>query len=377
MKKPKLFWSLLINGLLLSFLFTLGASACGPQEAADSSMGEVQIEEIADGLDHPWGIAFLPDDRLLVTERSGTLRIMRANNELSDPIQGVPEVFNNGQGGLLDVAVDPQFGENNRVYLSFSEPGDNGNASTALGYGTLSNNQLNDFTVIFRQTPKVDGGMHFGSRIIFSDGYLFLALGERGKKDPAQDLSNHMGTVIRINMDGSIPDDNPFTDEENAEDEIWSYGHRNIQAAAIDPNSGLLWVGEMGPQGGDELNIVEPGNNYGWPEVSWGENYDGSDIPDPNNEPQFTDAVLVWTPVISPAGMIFYSGTMFPQWQGKMLVGGLTTKEVVVVDVNGQQAEESERVEIGERVRDVQQAPDGSVYVITDKTNGKILRLHN
>lgn len=362
--------------LLIQASILAGFISCGPREITESANSEIKIDELANGLNHPWAIEFLPDGRVLVTERSGDLRILNKDTSLSDPITGVPEVFAQEQGGLLDVAVDPDFEQNKRIYLSFAEPGENGTASTALGYGTLSENSIQNFQVIFRQTPKVEGGKHFGNRISFSEGFVFLALGERNKQTPAQDLTNQMGTVIRIKMDGSVPEDNPFLNEEGAAPEIWSYGHRNIQAAAIDPETGFLWVGEMGPQGGDELNVADRGNNYGWPEVSWGEHYDGTDIPDPSSRPEFADAALHWTPVISPSGMEFYTGEMFPQWKGKMLVGGLTTKEVVVVDINGHEAQESDRIEIGERVRDVKQAPDGSVYVITDVNNGKILRLH-
>lgn len=361
--------------LLMMALLISGAISCGPRDITQSQSAEIEIQELANGLDHPWAIAFLPDGRLLVTERAGDLRILNTDTTLSDPLSGVPEVYNKDQGGLLDVAVDPNFDQNQRIYLTFAEEGENGTASTALGFGTLAGSSIENFEVIFRQTPKVEGGRHFGNRIIFKDGFLFLALGERGQMDPAQDLSNQMGTVIRINMDGSVPEDNPFVNEEGAAKEIWSYGHRNIQAAAVDPNTGLIWVGEMGPQGGDELNIVERGNNYGWPEVSWGEHYDGTDIPDPDTRSEFTDVQLYWTPVISPSGMVFYTGDMFPEWKDKMLVGGLTTKELVVVNIDNREAKEENRVDIGERVRDVTQAPDGSVYVITDVSNGKILRL--
>lgn len=358
-----------------SFLLLLTATTCGPKEDAQTEAGTVQIDEIAGDLDHPWGMAFLPDGRLLVTERSGDLRILNTDSSLSEPLDGVPEVFARGQGGLLDVALDPDFENNKLVYLSFSEPGDNNTASTALGRGTFENNRINNFTVIFSQQPKMDGPNHFGGRIVFSEGKIFLTLGERFKFEPAQDLSNHLGTIVRINPDGSVPADNPFSGDENAEDAIWSYGHRNIEAAAIDPATGLLWVAEMGPRGGDELNQPAAGKNYGWPVVSWGKNYDGSDIPDPPTRPEFADAAIHWTPVISPSGMVFYSGNMFPEWKGKMLIGGLTAKGVVVVNVNNETAEESERIDLGTRTRDVEQAPDGSIYVLTDESNGKVLRL--
>ncbi|PHN06860.1 hypothetical protein CRP01_10800 [Flavilitoribacter nigricans DSM 23189 = NBRC 102662] len=356
-------------------MLILAVSACGQVKQATTDSGALQVQNLTDGLDHPWGMAFLPDGRLLVTERSGDLRILDQNNKLSGPVEGVPEVKVNGQGGLLDIVLDPNFAANKYVYLSFAEPGPNSSASTAVGRGVWENDRITGFTTIFSQQPKLNGPNHFGGRIVFSDGNLFLTTGERFQFAPAQDLGNHLGTVVRIKPDGSPADGNPFIGEEGAQPEIWSYGHRNIEAAAIDPATGNLWIAEMGPRGGDELNQPEAGKNYGWPEVSWGENYDGTDIPDPPTQPQYADAVVHWTPVISPSGMAFYSGNMFPAWKGNMLIGGLSAKGVVVVEVNGQQAAEKDRVSLQARIRDVEQAPDGSVYVLTDEGNGKVLRL--
>lgn len=360
-------------GVLFLLLFSL--TACGQVQKASTQAGTVQVEALAGGLNHPWGMAFLPDGRLLVTERSGNLRILRPDRSLSAPLAGVPDVFAQGQGGMLDVAIDPKFADNRLVYLSFSEPGPNGTAATALGRGVLEQDRLRNFTVIFRQEPKTSGPNHFGGRIVFQDGNLFLTTGERFRFHPAQDLSNHLGTVLRLRPDGSPAAGNPFTGRENARPEIWSYGHRNIEAAAIDPATGNLWIAEMGPRGGDELNQPQAGKNYGWPEVSWGQHYDGRDIPDPPTQPQFADAALHWTPVISPSGMDFYTGDMFPNWKGKMLIGGLSARAVVVVSINGEQAGELERVELRARIRDVQQAPDGSIYVLTDQSNGHVWRL--
>lgn len=369
-------------------LFMTFSSACSQQPNGGGNSGdadqhqngqghtEVNVENLTGNLDHPWGMAFLPDGRLLVTERSGSLRILDTNNELSKPLQGVPNVFARGQGGLLDVALDPDFENNRFVYLAFSEPGQNNSVSTALGRGKLENDQINNFNVIFRQEPKVGGPNHFGGRIIFSpENHIFLTTGDRFKFDPAQDLSNHLGTIIRINRDGSIPEDNPFVGQQHAKDEIWSYGHRNIESIAFHPDTKKLWVAEMGPKNGDELNVPEPGKNYGWPEVSWGDNYDGSKIPNPPTRPEFTDAVIHWTPVISPSGMIFYSGSMFPDWQGSAIIGGLSSKGIVRVNISRQEAEEVERIDLGARIRDVEQAPDGSVYVLTDQGNGNVWRL--
>lgn len=342
----------------------------------NNNQESVDVETIASGLVHPWGMAFLPDGNLLVTERTGNLRIVDKNHKISEPIAGVPEVFDRGQGGLLDVALDPDFKNNRYIYLSFAEPGRNHTASTALGRGKFENNQLKDFKVIFRQEPKVDGPNHFGSRIVFSsDGKLFLTMGDRFKFEPAQDLSNHIGTIVRIHPDGNVPQDNPFVKQKNAENEIWSYGHRNIESAAIDPSTGKLWIAEMGPQGGDELNQPEAGKNYGWPIVSWGEHYDGRDIPDPVTRPEFADAKIHWTPVISPSGMEFYTGDMFPEFKGDMLIGGLTAQGIVRVQVNGEEAKEVGRINLNSRIRDVEQAPDGSIYVLTDQRNGNVWRL--
>ncbi|MBC5992268.1 PQQ-dependent sugar dehydrogenase [Pontibacter cellulosilyticus] len=360
---------------VIAFLLLVG-QVSAQKSTVRTKAGDIKVETLADNLNHPWGMAFLPDGRLLVTERQGTLRILDKNNKLSEPLTGTPEVFSQGQGGMLDVALDPNFKQNRLVYLSFAEPGENGTASTALGRGKLEGNELKDFKVIFSQKPKVEGPNHFGGRIVFSpDGHVFLTLGERFKFEPAQNLSNHLGTIVRINPDGSIPKDNPFVKQQNAEDEIWSYGHRNIEAAAIDPSSKKLWIVEMGPMGGDELNQPVAGRNYGWPVVSWGDNYDGSDIPNPPTRPEFADAVIHWTPTISPSGMIFYTGKTFPAWQGSGLIGGLTSSGIVRVQVKGEKAEEVERIPLNVRVRDVEQAPDGTIYVLTDQSNGKILHL--
>jgi glucose/arabinose dehydrogenase len=339
---------------------------------------EVKVENLAGGLNHPWGMAFLPDGRLLITERNtGKLYILQTDNTLSKPLEGVPKVRAHGQGGLMDVAIDPNFKENNYVYLSYAKPGEGGKATTALGRGKLADGRIENFKDIFVQKPHIDESKHFGNRIVFSpDGkYLFFALGERFQFDPAQDLSNHLGKVIRIHPDGSTPKDNPFVGRENAEDEIWSYGHRNIEAMAFQPGTGVLWVGEMGPKGGDELNKIEKGANYGWPVVSWGDHYDGKKIPDPPTHPEFKDAAIHWTPVISPSGMVFYERDMFPKWKGSALIGGLTTREVVRVVFTGSNVKEEDRLPLPGRIRDVETAPDGSIYVLTDQDDGNVWRI--
>jgi aldose sugar dehydrogenase len=310
-----------------------------------------------------------------VTERSGTLRLVSKDGKLSPPLSGVPKVVAMGQGGLLDVAIDPDFKSNNLVYLTYSEPGEGG-ASTAVARGKLGESGLDGVEVIFRQEPKVQGGNHFGSRLAFSpDGKLFVTLGERFTFAPAQDLTNDLGKIVRINPDGSVPKDNPFVGRTDARPEIWSYGHRNPQGAAIHPETGKLWETEFGPRGGDELNIPQPGANYGWPVVSWGNHYTGEDIPDPPTHPEFADAIYHWNPVISPSGITFYTANAIPAWKGNLLIAGLSEQAIVRLTLDGEKVVGEERIPMGARIRDVAQGPDGAVYALTDEGNGEILRL--
>ncbi len=380
MKNTKKSVTLCIFGIP-SFLALAAAPAtwAAQVETLQSAKGTVvQVERLAGGLNHPWGMAFLPDGRLLVTERNtGKLYFLQTDNTLSEPLQGVPEVRAQGQGGLMDVAIDPDFAGNSYIYLSYAKPGEAGKATTALGRGKLAGDRIEGFQDIFVQEPYIEGTAHFGNRIEFSpDGkYLYLALGERFQFDPAQDLANHLGTVIRIFPDGGVPQDNPFVGRPNVKDEIWSYGHRNIEAMAFQPETGALWVGEMGPRGGDELNKIEKGANYGWPIVSWGEHYNGRDIPDPPTRPEYEDAARHWTPVISPSGMEFYRGNMFPGWKNNALIGGLTTRELVRLVFDGTEVREEDRLPLPARIRDVETAPDGSIYVLTDQDDGGVLRI--
>jgi glucose/arabinose dehydrogenase len=337
----------------------------------------VRVTTIAEGLEHPWGLAFLPDGRMLVTERPGRLRVVTRDGKVSAPVKGVPSVFAVGQGGLLDVALDPAFDANRLVYLSYAEPGE-GVAGTAVARGRLNadSTALEAVEVIFRQRPKVTEGYHFGSRLVFApDGKLFVTLGERFKFTPAQDLSSHLGKIVRINPDGSPPGDNPFVGREDALPEIWSYGHRNVQGAAIHPETGVLWENEFGPMGGDEINIPEAGRNYGWPLVSWGQHYNGDNIPDPPTRPELAQTVYYWNPVISPSGMTFYTADAFPGWRGSLLIGGLSSEALVRLTLDGQRVTGEERIAMGERIRDVSQGPEGFVYVLTDSPDGKVLRI--
>jgi glucose/arabinose dehydrogenase len=365
-----------------------------------SRSGPVRVERLA-SLEFPWGLAYLPDGRLLITEKPGRLRVFD-NGRLSEPIAHVPQVFYRGgvageQGGLLDVAVDPRFESNQRIYLSYSEatpdrqtgnvdtkemrfgkpldPSDNVISGGAVARAVLNGNRLDDVQVIWRQDPKTVGRGHFGNRLIFAtDGSLFITSAERMRFDPAQDPSSNLGKVVRINTDGSAPKDNPFATRERARPEIWSLGHRNMLAAAIHPQTSQLWVWEMGPLGGDELNIIQPGKNYGWPIVSNGDNYDRSPIPDHPTHPEFEAPVRTWTPVISPSGAAFYRGSLFP-WRDNALVGSLSAKALVRMTLEDTRVVDEERIQLGQRIRDVIEAGDGSVLVVTDDRNGALLRL--
>ena len=361
------------------------AFAQAVDETYETADGEaIQVTTVIDGLAEPWGFQQLPDETWLITEKEGALRMLSADGALSEPISGTPEVDARDQGGLLDVAIDPDFEENRFVYLSFSEPGEDDTNSTALFKARLSDDgtALEDGEVIFSQQPKVASTMHYGSRIVFDgDGHVFLTMGERSDEEfraQAQDLDSHLGKIVRLNLDGSVPDDNPFVDQEGALPEIWSYGNRNVQAAAWNAETGTLWEIEHGPRGGDELNNIEPGNNYGWPLVTEGVNYDGSTIGEGEATMEgVTDPVLTWTPVIAPSGMIIYDGEAFPEWQGDVFVGGLASAALVRVDVEGDTVEEGERFleDLAFRIQDVAQGADGMIYVITDDTNGQVLRI--
>jgi len=356
----------------------LGAYAQAPRSPTPPpTPGVVQAETFVDGLEHPWALAFLPDGRLLVTERPGRLRVVSGPGRLSEPVRGVPEVYASGQGGLLDVAIDPKFAENRRIYLSYAEPGDGG-AGTAVARARFAEDRLEDVQVIYRQQPKVRSRNHFGSRLVFApDGTLFVTQGDRfDYSEAAQDLSNHIGKIVRIRPDGSVPPDNPFVGKSGARPEIWSYGHRNVQAAALDPRTGRLWTVEHGARGGDELNQPQAGRNYGWPVISYGVHYSGLKIGEGTAKPGMEQPVYYWDPVIAPSGATFYRGDAFPGWKGSLLVGSLRGALVRLVIENGKVArEERYLAELGERIRDVQEGPDGLIYVVTDASRGRVLRV--
>lgn len=327
----------------------------------------------------PWAMTFLPDGRLLVTEKKGALKLHELGGATGD-VSGVPAVAYGGQGGLGDVVLHPQFAQNNFVYLSYAEPGSGNTRGAAVaraklildekGGGVLSNLQ-----VIWRQVPKVDGLGHFGHRIAFGpDGHLWISSGERQKFDPAQDMKSNLGKIVRLNDDGSVPADNPFAAQGGVTAQIWSLGHRNPLGLAFDAQ-GRLWNQEMGPRGGDEVNLVERGGNYGYPIVSNGDHYDGRNIPDHPTRPEFKAPAVYWNPVISPAGFIIYSGSEFPAWRGNGFIGGLSSESLVRVAFDGVKAREAERFAMGARIREVEQGPDGAIWLLEDENGGRGGRL--
>ena len=358
--------------------------ACAQGSAApqvfESRHYRIRAVTITDDLDHPWGLAFLPDGRMLVTEREGRLRIVSSDGMVSDPISGLPDVEAEGQGGLLDVALAPDFTQSRMVYLSFSEPGDDGTLGTSVARGRLGGgeNRLENVQVIFRQEPKVRGGAHFGSRLVFArDGNLFVTTGDRQNRPFVQDLSKLQGKVIRIRPDGTIPPDNPFVNRAGARAEIWSYGHRNLQGAALHPETGQLWTVEHGARGGDELNAPKAGKNYGWPVITYGVDYSGARIGEGQRKEGMEQPVHYWDPSIAPSGLMFYTGDKFPHWKGSAFVGALGFQLVARLELDGERVRSEERLleGYGQRIRAVVQGPDGYIYLLTDDDDGRIVRL--
>ncbi|HEX2060610.1 MAG TPA: PQQ-dependent sugar dehydrogenase [Thermoanaerobaculia bacterium] len=339
-----------------------------------------RVTDYARGLEHPWGMAFLPDGRLLVTERPGRMRIIDRNGRVSAPLAGVPRVHAQGQGGLLDVALDPQFAQNRTIYLSYAEPGEGGTSGTAVARARLTDTALQDVKVIYRQQPKVTGSAHYGSRIVFRrDGTMFITQGDRSRySEQAQDLASGLGKIVRIQRDGTIPKDNPFVNHKVARPEIWSYGHRNVQSAALHPETGALWTVEHGARGGDELNHPEAGKNYGWPVISYGREYSGMPIGQGiSAKPGMEQPVYYWDPVIAPSGMLFYTGNAYPAWKGSIFIGSLSPGALVRLELRNGRVTREERYlgHLDERIRDVEQGPDGLLYLITDSGDGRVLRL--
>ncbi|MEC5318550.1 PQQ-dependent sugar dehydrogenase [Brenneria populi subsp. brevivirga] len=344
---------------------------------------QIEVTELQDRLEHPWSLAFLPgDEGILITERAGNLRRWRPDSGLSAPIAGVPPVYARSQGGLLDVALAPDFARSRRVYLSFAEEGGDGKAGTAVGYGRLTEDaaRLENFTVFFRQQPKLSSGNHFGGRLAFDrQGYLFIALGENNQRPTAQDLDKLQGKIVRLSADGKIPPDNPLVNRPDARPEIWSYGHRNPQGMAVNPWSGALWENEHGPRGGDEINIPQAGKNYGWPLATYGVNYSGLKIPEAKGEraPGMADPIFYWQKSPAVSGMAFYNSDRFPQWKNALFIGALAERNLIRLTLDGDNIVAQERLlnERNERIRDVRVGPDGYLYVLTDHDNGKLLKV--
>jgi len=368
-----------VPSLVLALLLSQPACSREAPLTLKTEQGPVRIVTVAEGLEHPWGMAFLPDGRMLVTERPGRLRVVAADGALGQPLAGVPAVDVKGQGGLLDVALDPDFAANQLVYLSYAEPREGGNG-TAVARGRLTPDGLENVQVIFRQDLTVDGRHHFGSRLVFArDGRLFITLGDRNsQRDRVQDLGTHIGKVVRIERDGGVPADNPFVGQAGAKPEIWSYGHRNVQGAALHPATGELWTNEHGPKGGDELNRTLAGRNYGWPLVTYGVEYSGKTISEQQTAPGIEPPVHYWVPSIATSGLLFYTGERFLQWRGNAFVGGLASQQLSRLELDGDRVVHEEALFKGElkrRVRDVAQGPDGFIYLLTDETEGQVLRI--
>ena len=350
---------------------------CASAQDFDSEHYPIRVVTVVEGLNRPWSLAWLPDGRMLVTERSGTMRIALADGTVMSPLEGLPAVAAEGQGGLLDVVPDRDFARNQTIYFSYSEPGPHG-SGTAIARAILDDGGLSDLRVLLRQVPKVAGGRHFGSRLVIAaDETLFATLGERAERDRAQALDVNRGQVVRLHRDGRIPADNPFVGRADARPEIWSYGHRNPQGAALHPVTGTLWIHEHGAMGGDEVNIIRPGRNYGWPVISYGKHYWGGEIGIGQRAPGMEQPVHYWDPSIAPSGMAFYTGDVFPAWRGNLLVGALKARSLVRLTLSGERVIGEERILGGlrERIRDVRQGPDGHVYLLTDSRAGRILRL--
>jgi len=371
----------LTAAIVVTATFLIATSSRGDDSAFASSAGRLEVQTVASGLSYPWSLAFLPDGRMLVTERPGPLRIVTPQGQLSPPVSGVPEVWAAGQGGLLDVVTDQGFAQNNTIYFCYAERSGNG-GRTAVARGKLVDGaapRLDDVRVIFRQEGPLSSGNHFGCRIAQArDGNLFVTLGDHyNYRDEAQNLGNHLGKLIRIAPDGSVPKDNPFVGRDGAKPEIWSYGHRNEQGLAINPVSGDVWEIEHGPRGGDEVNIIAKGKNYGWPVIGFGIDYNGAKIHKGTAKPGMEQPVKYWVPSIAPSGMAFYDGALFPGWRGSLFTGALAGQSLVRLSLKGDAVIGEERIlrNLNERIRDVRQGPDGALYLLTDSSAGRILRV--
>ncbi|MEZ5816535.1 MAG: PQQ-dependent sugar dehydrogenase [Hyphomicrobiaceae bacterium] len=368
--------------VVLVHLVAVSAARAAQTDAPAAASTAVAVEVVARGLEHPWGLAFLPDGRMLVTERPGRVRIVARDGKVSRPLAGVPTVAAVGQGGLLDIALAPDFARSRLVYMTYAEPRDGRTNGTSVArarlVGTTGEERLDDLEVIFRQQPSHRGGLHFGSRLAFApDGKLFVTVGERFEMRFAQDLGRHWGKVLRLDAEGNAPADNPFVGKADVRPEIWSYGHRNPQAAAINPETGTLWVVEHGPRGGDEVNVIERGANYGWPVIGYGIDYSGARIHASTHKEGMKQPIYYWVPSIAPSGMAFYTGSLFPAWRGNLLVGALAGQALHRLVLKNTQvvAEEVLLKKSHGRIRDVRQGPDGAIWLLTDEDDGRLLRV--
>lgn len=355
-------------------------AGCGATDSANSGEEHAfRVVTVTPGLEHPWGLAFLPDGRRLVTERPGRLRLVAADGALDPrPITGLPPIAVHGQGGLLDVALHPRFADNGLIYLSYAARDASG-VGTEVARGRLVDHRLENVEVLFRQQPKSGGGRHFGSRLVFDrQGYLYITLGDRGEQDRAQKMDDLAGKIVRLHDDGRIPADNPFANRPGARPEIYSLGNRNVQGAALHPDTGELWAQEHGPQGGDEVNVIRAGRNYGWPVITYGVEYvAGTKIGEGTRKPGMEQPLHVWVPSIAPSGMAFYRGDRFPRWRGDLFVGALKDQMLVRLRFDGEKLVREERLLKGRvgRIRDVRAGPDGYLYLLTDSPDGVIARL--
>lgn len=383
MKRPVVWVAVSLTvAIVVTATLLIATTTRGDNSSFGSSSGALEVQTIASGLAYPWALAFLPDGQLLVTERPGRMRIVSPHGQLSPPVKGVPEVWAVGQGGLLDVITDRDFAHSNTIYFCYSERAGSGGrtvvARAKLNSGAASA-RLDDVKVIFRQDGPLSTGNHYGCRIAQAgDGNLFVTLGEHFiSRDEAQNLNNHLGKLIRIAPDGTVPKDNPFVGRDGARPEIWSYGHRNGQGLAIHPTTGDVWEIEHGPKGGDEVNIIAKGKNYGWPVIGYGVDYSGARIHESTAKPGMEQPVKYWVPSIAPSGMVFYTGDLFPRWKGSLFTGALAGQMLVRLQLNGNTVTAEERVlqNLSERMRDVRQGPDGALWLLTDSSTGRILRV--
>lgn len=367
--------------LLLFLTFDGGSGVAMSVEirTVSGSAGSVlQIEEYA-VFNEPWAMVFLPSGELLVTEKNGTLLLLGGDGASKQIVGGVPKVAYGGQGGLGDIILHPDYETNSMVYLSYAEAGRYGLKGAAVAVARLHRGsakpELKDLKVIWRQEPKTTGSGHFSHRLAFSpDKKLFITSGERQKQEPAQDLKTNLGKIIRLNPDGSVPSDNPFQDRGELARTFWSIGHRNLLGIAFDLD-GRLWTHEMGPRHGDEFNAIIPGDNYGWPLVSWGNQYSGLDIPDHDTRPDLNAPEIYWVPTVAPSGLIIYSGALFPEWKGNAFIGGLASESLLRIEIDGDKANEVERFPMGKRIREVEQGPKGAIWVLEDRSGGRLLRI--